>query len=119
MPSDDFRQGGLCRPPYSLTSLSVWSFNVRRHTLTRIVPCLQMSSKGSSGRVDLVNAFEGDSSSSSNPGGKQTPKFSCMDSSRWESASLQDNVVEGSSRPVGECGVDKASSSGHVEWSCS
>ena len=46
------------------------SFDTRRHTLTRIVPCLQMSSEDNSNRVDLGNTFKGDSPDLSSLGGR-------------------------------------------------
>ena len=118
MPLDDSMQGGLCKPPYSFTFSSFWSFDARRHTLTRAVPCLQMSSEGSSGRANSGNAFEGNSLCPSNPGDRQTPEFSWTDFLRWESASHQDDAAQGSSRLAGKHGEDEASSSNQVEWSC-
>ena len=88
------------------------SFDARRHTLTHNVPCLQRSSEGSSNRVALGNAFEGDLLSSSTLYDRRTPNFS------WtESASYYDNDTEGSSRPVGGQEDAEVTSSGHVEVS--
>ena len=61
---DDLRQVSLWRPPCSFSCLSSRSFNARRHTLTHYVPCLQMSSEGSSDRVNSGNLLEGNSLSS-------------------------------------------------------
>ena len=118
MPLDDSRQGGLCRPPYSFTFSSFQSFDARRHTITHTGPYLQMSGKGSSGRVDSGKTFEGDSLCPSNLGGRQTPEFLWTDSSRQESSSRQDDAAEGSSSRAGGHGEDEASSSDQVEWSC-
>ena len=71
-----------------------------------------MSSEGSSDRANSRNAFEDNSLSSS------TSEFSWTDSSRWDSASLQDNAAEGSSKPVGGQDEAETTSSGHVDWSC-
>ena len=116
VPLDDSRYGDLCRHPYSFTS-PFRSFDARRHTLIRIVPCLQMPSEGNSGRADSGNTFEGDSLCPSNPGGRQTLKFSWTDSSRWDSTSCQDKAADGSSRLEGEQGENEASSLDLVEWS--
>ena len=110
-PLDDSRQGGLCKPPYSFTSTSFRSFDDRRHTLTLIVPCLQMSSEGDSGREDSDNIFEVYSLCPSNQGGRQTPEFSWMDFSQRESASCQDDAAEGSFRPAGKQGENEVNSS--------
>ena len=87
------------------------SFDSRRHTLTRVVPCLQMSSEDSSNRVDSKNAFEGDSSYPSSPEGGQTPEISWTESSQHESTPQEREVTEGRFRPEGEPSDGQASSS--------
>ena len=77
-----------------------------------------MSSEGSSDRVNLGNAFEGDCLSSLAPRGRKTMDFSWTDSSRQESASRHDNDVEGSSRPVGGQDEADATFSSRIEVSC-
>ena len=109
--------GRAVRLSYSFTFLSSRSFDARRHTLTLTVPCLQMSSNGSSGRADSGNAFEGNSLSSLAQGGRQTPEYLWTDSSQWESSSRQDDAVEGSSKLAGEQDEAEVSFSGHIEWS--
>ena len=105
------------RPLFSFILLSR-SFDARRHTLTHVVPCLQMSSEDSSNRVDSGNAFKGDSLYRSSPGGRQTPDFSWTEFSQKDSASRWHEAAEGSFRLEGEQGNDEASSSDQIEWSC-
>ena len=52
------------------------------------------------------------------PSGRQTPDFSWMESSRWESTSCHDNNSEGSFRPTDDQDDVEATSSGCVEVSC-
>ena len=68
--------------------------------------------------ADSRNAFEGNSLSSSTPSSRQTPDSSWTESSRRESASCHDNETMGSSRPAGGQEDAEATSSGHIEVSC-
>ena len=103
---------------YFSFTLPSWSFDARRHTLTRVVPCLQMSSEDSGNKVNSGNPFEGDSPSPSSLEGRQTPEFSWTKSFQRDSAFRQEEVAEESSRPKGERGDSDLSSSDQVEWSC-
>ena len=104
------------RPLLSFTLLSQ-SFDARRHTLTRVAHCLQMSSENSSNRADSGNAFKGDSLDHSSPGCRQTPEFSWTESPQRGSASPECEFMEESSKPKGEQSGSKASSSDQTEWS--
>ena len=67
--------------------------DARRYTLTRVVPCLQMSSEGSSDSMDSGNAFDGDFLGPSSPVGEQSPVFSWTESSGDKPASQRHAVA--------------------------
>ena len=90
----------------------LWPFDVRRHTLTHVVPCLQMSSEDNNNRLDLRNAFDGDSPGPSSPVGGQSPEISWTESSQNNSASQGREVTE-----EGEHDNEEASSLEHEQWS--
>ena len=94
-------------------ALFLWPFDARRHTLTHVVPCLQMSSEDSSDPMDSGNAFDGDSPGPSSPMGEQSPVFSWMESSRNNPASQRHVVAT-----RGGQGNEEVSSSGRERWSC-
>ena len=88
-------------------------FNARRHTLTHVVPCLQMSSEDSRNQMDLGNAFDGDSPGPSSPVGDQSPEVSWTESSQNGPASQGQKVAR-----EGEQVNGGPSSSRRDQWSC-
>ena len=91
----------------------LWSFDARRHTLTHVVPCLQMSSEDSSDQVNVGNAFSGDSSGPSSLVDEQSLEVLWTESSQNSLASQRHEVIE-----KREQGTRGASSSGREPWSC-
>ena len=81
-----------------------------RHTLTHLVPYLQMLSKDSSNRLDSGNAFNGDSPGPSSPVGGQSPEISWTKSSQNGLASQGCEVTE-----EGKQGDEEASSAEHEQ----
>ena len=96
-----------------MTCTFLWSFDARKHTLTHVVPCLQMSSEDSSDRIDSGNAFDGDSSDLLSPVGEHNPQVSWTESSQDSLASQRHEAAKGGSQ-----GNGGASSSGRDQWSC-
>ena len=88
-------------------------FDARRHTLTHVVPCLQMLSEDNSDKMNSGNAFDGDSPGPSSPVGEQSLEVSWTESSQNSPASQRHEVAMGL-----EQGNGGASSSGCEQWSC-
>ena len=72
----------------------LWSFDARRHILTHVVPCLQMSSEDSSDQIDSGNAFDGYSLGPLSPVGEQSLMVSWTKSSQNIPASQRHEVAE-------------------------
>ena len=88
-------------------------FDARRHILTHVVPCLQMSSEDSNDPMDSGDAFNGDSLGPPSPVGEQSPEFSWTESSGNNPAPQEpmDATRRGQDN-------EEASSSGREWWSC-
>ena len=96
-----------------MTCTFLWSFDAKRHTLTHVVPCLQMSSEDNNDQIDSGNAFDGNSPGPLSPVGEHSPQVSWKKSSEDSPASQRHEVIEG-----GGQGNGRASSLGHDQWTC-